>query len=134
MEKLAINPSTLPTAPGYSQIVLVSGGTTVYISGQVPLDASGTVVGAGNLEKQARQVFANLKAALTEVGATADHLVRIGIYVVGHGDEKLDLIRRVRDEEIPANPPPASTLLGVERLAISDFLIEVDGIAVIDRS
>jgi enamine deaminase RidA (YjgF/YER057c/UK114 family) len=132
MEKRAINPSALSTPPGYSQIVQVSGGTTVYISGQVPLDTSGTVVGAGSLERQARQVFANLKAALAEVGATLDDLVRIGIYVVGHDDEKLDLIRRVRDEELPANPPPASTLLGVERLAISEFLIEVDGIAVIE--
>jgi len=131
MEKFAINPSTLPTPPGYSQIVQVSGGTTVYISGQVPLDASGTVVGPGNLERQARQVFSNLRVALTEVGATPDDLVRIGIYVVGHDDEKLDVIRRVRDEELPANPPPASTLLGVERLAMSVFLVEVDGIAVI---
>lgn len=131
MEKLAINPSTLPTPPGYSQIVQVSGGTTIYISGQVPLDASGSVVGAGSLERQARKVFSNLKAALDEVGATLDDLVRIGIYVVGHDDEKLEVIRRVRDEELPASPPPASTLLGVERLAISEFLIEVDAIAVI---
>ena len=132
MEKIAINPSTLPTPPGYSQIVQVSGGTTTYISGQVPLDASGSVVGVGSLERQARKVFSNLRTALAEAGATLDDLVRIGIYVVGHDDEKLELIRRVRDEELPASPPPASTLLGVERLAISEFLIEVDAIAVIE--
>jgi enamine deaminase RidA (YjgF/YER057c/UK114 family) len=134
MEKHAINPPTLPAPPGYSQVVQVSGGSTIFISGQVSLGASGEVVGAGNLEQQARQVFANLNTALAAAGATSDDLVRIGIYVVGHDDDKLALVRRVRDEELPANPPPASTLLGVERLAIDDFLIEVDGIAVIDPS
>jgi enamine deaminase RidA (YjgF/YER057c/UK114 family) len=131
MEKSALNPSTLPPAPGYSQIVKVSGGTTIYVAGQVALDEQGQLVGEGDLEKQARHVFTNLVTALSEAGATTSDLVRIGIYVVDHDLDKLQLVRRVRDEVLYVDPPPASTLLGVERLALPDFLIEADAIAVV---
>jgi len=131
MEKIALSPSTLPPAPGYSQIVKVSGGTTIYIAGQVALDEEGQQVGEGDLEQQARQVFTNLVTALSEAGATTSDLVRIGIYVVDHDLDKLQLVRRVRDEVLSVDPPPASTLLGVERLALPDFLIEADAIAVV---
>jgi enamine deaminase RidA (YjgF/YER057c/UK114 family) len=132
MEKSALNPSTLPPAPGYSQIVKVSGGTTIYVAGQVALDEQGQLVGEGDLEKQARHVFTNLVTALSEAGATTSDLVRIGIYVVDHDLDKLQLVRRVRDEVLYVDPPPASTLLGVERLALPGFLIEADAIAVVD--
>jgi len=131
MEKIALSPSTLPPAPGYSQIVKVSGGTTIYIAGQVALDEEGQQVGEGDLEQQARQVFTNLVTALSEAGATTSDLVRIGIYVVDHDLDKLKLVRRVRDEVLYVDPPPASTLLGVERLALPEFLIEADAIAVV---
>ena len=132
MEKIALSPSTLPPAPGYSQIVKVTGGgTTIYIAGQVALDEEGQLVGDGDLEKQARHVFTNLVTALSEAGATTSDLVRIGIYVVAHDLDKLKLVRRVRDEVLYVDPPPASTLLGVERLALPDFLIEVDAIAMV---
>jgi enamine deaminase RidA (YjgF/YER057c/UK114 family) len=131
MEKIALSPSTLPPAPGYSQIVKVSGGTTIYIAGQVALDEEGQLVGEGDLEKQARHVFTNLVTALSEAGATTSDLVKIGIYVVDHDPDKLKLVRRVRDEVLDVDPPPASTLLGVERLALPDFLIEADAIAVV---
>jgi enamine deaminase RidA (YjgF/YER057c/UK114 family) len=131
MEKIALSPSTLPPAPGYSQIVKVSGGTTIYIAGQVALDEEGQQVGEGDLEQQARQVFTNLVTALSEAGATTSDLVKIGIYVVDHDLDKLKLVRRVRDEVLSVDPPPASTLLGVERLALPDFLIEADAIAVV---
>jgi enamine deaminase RidA (YjgF/YER057c/UK114 family) len=132
MEKSALNPSTLPPAPGYSQIVKVSGGTTIYVAGQVALDEEGRLVGEGDLEKQARHVFTNLVTALSEAGATTSDLVRIGIYVVDHDLDKLKLVRRVRDEVLYVDPPPASTLLGVERLALPEFLIEADAIAVVE--
>lgn len=134
MERHAFNPTSLPTPPGYSQIVQVTGGDTLFIAGQVSLDASGELVGAGDLEAQARQVFANLVTALAECGASPSDLVKIGIYVVGLDEEKLGLIRRVRDDTLPADPPPASTLIGVERLALPQFLVEVDGIAVVAGS
>jgi enamine deaminase RidA (YjgF/YER057c/UK114 family) len=132
MEKSALNPSSLPPAPGYSQIVKVSGGTTIYIAGQVAWDAEGQVVGVGDFEEQARQVYRNLVTALAEAGATPSDLVRVGIYVVDHDLDKLKMIRSVRDQILNVDPPPASTLLGVERLAVPDLLIEVDAIAVVE--
>ncbi len=132
MEKTALNPSSLPPAPGYSQIVKVSGGTTIYIAGQVAWDAEGQIVGVGDFEEQARQVYRNLVTALAEAGATPSDLVRVGIYVVDHDLDKLKVIRSVRDQILNVDPPPASTLLGVERLAVPDLLIEVDAIAVVE--
>jgi enamine deaminase RidA (YjgF/YER057c/UK114 family) len=132
MEKIALNPSTLPPAPGYSQIVKVSGGTTIYIAGQVAWDEEGRLVGGGDFEEQARQAYKNLVTALTEAGATPSDLVKVGIYVVDHDLDKLKVIRNVRDQILNVDPPPASTLLGVERLAVPDLLIEVDAIAVVE--
>ncbi|HUF15740.1 MAG TPA: RidA family protein [Acidimicrobiia bacterium] len=129
--KEAINPSSLPAPPGYSQLVRVTGGTTVHIAGQVSWDREGNLVGADDFEAQTRQVFSNLTMALAAVGADLSDLVRIGIYVVDHDLAKLETIRTVRDELFAGLTPPASTLLGVERLAIPGLMIEVDGIAVL---
>src|SRR3972149_3116787 len=52
-----INPSSLAKPFGYSHVVQVTGGTTFYISGQVPLDAEGNWWGEGDLRAQATQVF-----------------------------------------------------------------------------
>lgn len=125
----AIDPPTLPTPPGYSQVVRVSGGATIYIAGQVAWDADNNQVGQGDFEAQARQVFDNLVAALDAAGAGPEHLVKINIYVVDHDAEKLDVIRRVRDEALGDVTPPTSTLIGVAALALPDLLIEVDAIA-----
>ena len=132
MKRIHSSPQSLPPAPGYSQIVQVSGGTSIYIAGQVPLNETGQIVGGDDLEKQTRQVFTNLVTALAEAGAEPSDLVKIGIFVVDHDTDKLGLIRRVRDEILDVDPPPASTLLGVQRLALPEFLIEADAIAVID--
>jgi len=132
INRRASNPRTLPPPPGYSQIVQVSGGTTIYVAGQVALDEGGNLVGAGDFEAQARQVFNNLITCLSETGATPSDLTKIGIYVVDHNPEKLATIRRVRDEILDADPPPASTLLGVHRLALPELMVEVDAVAVID--
>src|ERR1700752_3826077 len=65
-----INPKLL-IAPGpaaYSHVAKVNSGTIVYISGQVPSDASGKIIGEGDFETQVEQVFANLKIAVEAAG------------------------------------------------------------------
>src|SRR5262245_48784962 len=69
------NPSSLSKPNGYTHVVETSGGRTVYVSGQIPLDATGALVGSGDLKAQARQVFENLKAALAASGGTLDDVV-----------------------------------------------------------
>lgn len=128
----AINPPTLPTPPGYSQMIQVSGGTTIYIAGQVAWDAENYLVGRSDFEAQTRQVLTNLVAALDAAGAGVDDLVKICIYVVDYDVDKLDIIRRVRDEFFGDITPPTSTLLGVSALAVPDLMIEIDAIAYVD--
>ncbi len=98
----AINPASLPPPPGYSHVVRVSGGTTVHIAGQVAWDEEGNLVGTGDFEAQTRQVFANLVTALAAVDATPQNLVKIGIYVVDHDMDKLDVIRQISTKHLPA--------------------------------
>src|SRR5579863_10285527 len=59
-----LNPAGLYPPNGYTHVVEATGGRTVYISGQVPMDANGNVVGAGDFRAQVTQVFENLKTAL----------------------------------------------------------------------
>lgn len=128
----SINPPLLPPPAGYSQAVRVSGGTTIYIAGQVSWDEDGNLVGSTDFEAQTRQVFRNLTEALAAFDAGLSDLVKIGIYVVDHDSSKLQTIRRVRDELFGDITPPASTLLGVDGLAVPGLMIEVDGVAFVE--
>jgi enamine deaminase RidA (YjgF/YER057c/UK114 family) len=132
MDRRAINPDTLAPGFGYSQLVSTSGGRTLYIAGQVAFDENGALVGAGDFEAQARQVFLNLSRALTAGDATPSDIVKLGIFVVDHDLDRLSIIRDTRDAVLGLDhDPPASTLLGVQALALPDLLVEVDAIAVI---
>ena len=71
------SPGTMPRPYGYSQVVEITGGHPVYISGQVPLDTNNQVVGVGDFAAQARQAFENVRLALESVGLTFAHVVKI---------------------------------------------------------
>ena len=73
MTKEIFSPATLPPPVGYSHIAKVNKGTLVYVAGQVSTDASGKLVGEGNFEAQAEQVFANVKIAVEAAGGTSVH-------------------------------------------------------------
>jgi 2-iminobutanoate/2-iminopropanoate deaminase len=125
-----LNPATLPPSRGYTQVVEVPAGErTVYISGQVPLDKDGNVVGGGDFRRQAEQVFVNLDHALAAVGATFADVVKINYYVrdVSH----LADLRAVRDQHVNTTAPPASTLVEVSHLFREDVLLEVDAVAAV---
>ena len=123
------NPSTLPQSVGYTQVVEATGARTIYISGQVALDTSGNLVGAGDMRAQAQQVFANLKAALEAAGASFDDVAKLTFFVLDIA--QLPAVREARDQYVNVQQPPASTAVEVRRLAREDFLIEVEAIAVI---
>jgi enamine deaminase RidA (YjgF/YER057c/UK114 family) len=113
---------------GYSQVVEVRGGRTLYISGQVALDSSGSVVGAGDFTAKIKQVFANLKARLDEAGASFDDVVKLNFYLLDASN--LQLVRDIRDTYVNRDNPPASTLVVVKQLFRPELLVEVDAIAV----
>lgn len=123
-------PQGVSPARGYSHVVVASG-TTVYVAGQIALDANGKIAG-NDIKTQAQQVLLNVRAALTSAGATFADVVKMVTYVVDLDDAKLAAIREVRKGFLPSAGPPASTLVGVTRLAMEGLLIEVEVIAVID--
>ncbi len=126
------NPAGLRTPTGYTHVVSVSGGRTLYIAGQVAFNAQGEVVGKGDLRAQTHQVFENLRLALAGAGASFKDVVKWNTYVVNFKLEHLPVLREVRTEVLKDLTPPASTLVGVQALANPDFLIEIEAIAVVD--
>jgi reactive intermediate/imine deaminase len=126
--KRFLSPETLPRPFGYSHVVDAPAGRIIYISGQVPLDQAGELVGEGDVEAQARQVFENLTAALEAGSASWPDVVKLNFFVVDVA--QIGAIRGVRDEYVNTGQPPASTLIEVSRLFRDDVLIEVDAVAV----
>jgi reactive intermediate/imine deaminase len=127
-----INPSSLSRPTGYTHVVEVpSGGRTLYLSGQIALDAQGKLVGAADFAKQAEQVFANIDAALKASGASFANVVKIDMYVTDMS--QLAALRAARDKYIDTKHPPASTLVEVSRLARDGLLLEVEATAVVPR-
>jgi len=80
-EKRFLSPDTLAAPFGYSHVVDSPAGRIVYISGQVPLDGDGQLVGAGDFEAQARQVFENLTRALEAADAAWDDVVKLNYFL-----------------------------------------------------
>ena len=126
--KRFLSPETLPPPFGYSHVVDSPGGRIIYISGQVPLDPAGQLVGEGDVAAQARQVFQNLSAALEAAGASWSDVVKLGFFVVDVS--QMGSVRPVRDEYVNTREPPASTLIEVSQLFRDDVLVEVDAVAI----
>jgi enamine deaminase RidA (YjgF/YER057c/UK114 family) len=122
----------LSTPRGYSHVVSITGGRTVYVAGQIAMDKGGNVVGKGDFRAQATQVFENLKAALAAAGATFTDVVKMNTYIVNLSADVLPAVREVRAQYFASENLPASTLVGVTALAFPDLLIEVEVVAVVD--
>ncbi len=125
-----INPDGLRRPPTYTPVVRVIGGTTVYISGQVPVDVEGNVVGVGDFAAQARQVFGNLRLALASVGGDFSNVAKITTYIVNYTPDLREGYSAAR-VEATGDSLPASTLVGVQALAMSEYLIEIEAVAVV---
>jgi enamine deaminase RidA (YjgF/YER057c/UK114 family) len=104
-------------------------GKTLYIAGQVARDVEGKLVGKGDFEAQARQVYANLKNILEEAGGGLKNIVKMTTILTHYGN--VESYRKVRSECLGELVPP-NTLLIIESLASPDFMIEVEAIAVLD--
>ena len=114
--------------PRYSQGILTKPGRLLFIAGQTASDKDGNVVGEGDIEAQARQVFKNLSAVLEEAGGTLDNLVMTTTYIT---DRKYrEGYNRVRGEYYKKSRP-TSTLVIVKGLARKEYLIEIAGVAVL---
>jgi 2-iminobutanoate/2-iminopropanoate deaminase len=124
-----IQPKSLPDPrPRYSQGIQTTGGKLLFIAGQTAVDRAGNVVGKGDIEKQAEQVFENLTAVLNAAGGSFKNLVMTTTYITDikhrEGYNKVRL-------KYYQNSHPTSTLVVVKGLASKDYMIEISGIAVL---
>ena len=126
-----INPEDLPTPVGYTHVVVATGTRLVFVAGQEPEDERGNLVGPGDLAMQARQVFTNLGWALAAAGAAPEQVTKITIFVVDYRREQLPAIEEGR-ASLFGDHKPADSLVGVQALSKPEYLIEVEGIAVVD--
>jgi enamine deaminase RidA (YjgF/YER057c/UK114 family) len=126
-----INPDGLSKNPAFTQVVTVTAPVkTIYIGGQDAVDASGAIVGKGNIQEQAEQVLSNLQIALKASGAELEHIIKWNVYIVQ--GQPLRPAFEVFQHTLERRPnPPAITMMFVAGLANPDFLVEMDAIAVV---
>jgi reactive intermediate/imine deaminase len=108
----------------------VVAGDTLYVSGIVPVDGEGRVVGGDDVVAQARQVFAIMERVLAAGGASAGDVVKVTVYLLDIDDRPK--INPVRQEFFGA-ARPASTLVEVSRLAVPGALLEIEAVAHLGR-
>lgn len=129
------NPDTIskPVAP-YSHVAEVGAGAKlVMIAGQVALDRDGNVVGAGDIERQAAQVFANLGDALEAAGGDWKNVIQFMSFLTRREDIAKFAAWRQREftQLYPSGAYPPNTLLIVSGLVNESLLLEVQAIAAI---
>jgi 2-iminobutanoate/2-iminopropanoate deaminase len=113
-----------PPISHYADAVIA--GDTLYISGIVPVDAEGRIVGGDDVVAQTRQVFAIMERVLAAAGASAADVVKVTVYLLDIDDRPK--INPVRQEFFGA-ARPASTLVEVSRLAVEGALVEIEAVA-----
>ena len=128
MSKQVVNPAGMAPPSGYSYAV-VKGGTPVFISGQVALDAAGKLVGAGDAAAQTEQVFRNLRSVVEACGGTLDDIVKINVYVTDAAYRPAVAAARLR--HFREGQYPASTYVVVSALAVPQLLVEIEAVAMI---
>ena len=127
----SIQPANLWDASPYlfSQVVRAEAPRAwVFIAGQVALAADGTLVGAGDIDAQLSQVFANLRIAVEAAGGTLKDIACLTVYLrdIAHHRNYLDALA-----EAFVGVRPAETLVQVSRLGLPELLVEIQAIAVL---
>ena len=111
---------------GYSQAVKV--GDTIYLSGQISHDETGEIVGAGDVEAQMRQTYANIKNLLTQYGAGMENIVDETWFVTDI-EAASEAAVKLRKEIFSGSPVTALTVVQIERLAFPELMIEIKCVA-----
>ena len=126
-----INPPALYDSVkyGFSHAVVDTRSGTVHLSGQVAWDKDYQVVGGADLAEQARQALANLKIVLQEAGSGVDQILRLRTYIVNHNPEKLGIVSGELANFYGDVDPASNTVVGVQALALPDFLVEIEATA-----
>ncbi len=131
MAREIIHPASVHSTAGVGYSHVAKAGDTVYIAGQIALDADGALVGRGDIEAQTQQVYANLQAILEELGGGLKDIVKLTTYLTERSH--LEAFRRVRNRFFSDAFPP-NTLLFVSGLAHPDYLVEIEAVAFLPGS
>jgi 2-iminobutanoate/2-iminopropanoate deaminase len=127
MDKIErIQPSSTYAIPGIKAAARV--GNLLFVSGQVPLGPTGTMVGIGDFRMQAEQVFSNLGAALEAGGSGFDRVINLTSFFTDIARD-LPVYREVRDRHIASEHATASSAIQVAQLFHPAAWLEVEAIA-----
>ena len=129
MKKRIISTEKAPAAVGtYSQAVAITGGVTIYLSGQIPLVPETMEVIEGGIENEIHQIFKNLSAVCEEAGGGLNDIVKLNIFLT-------DLNNFALLNEIMATyfkqPYPARAAIGIKELP-KGVSVEMDGVMVLN--
>lgn len=128
-----LNPGALHRNPAFTNVVVVTGpAKTVYIGGQNAVDASGAIIGKGDLKAQTAQVLHNIQAALAAADAQLEHVIKWNLFIL-QGQSAAAGFEVFRQIWGNRPNPPAITAAFVAGLAHPDFLLEMDAIAVVPQ-
>lgn len=109
---------------GFSQAVRA--GDFLFLAGQLPADASGALIGEGDIRAQTRKTFENIKAVLAAAGSSLDDIVELVSYHTNLAD--LGEVAAVKAEYL-SKDFPTWTALGVTALAFPGQMIEIKVVA-----
>jgi 2-iminobutanoate/2-iminopropanoate deaminase len=130
MTKQVIQSEFAPRPRGYySQGWAVTGGKIIFLSGQVPIDLNGELVGKGDVVLQTTTVFENLKNLLEAAGGGLRDVIKLNTYVTNIAEYR-QKTRELRKKYFPQDFP-ASTLVEVRSLTDPDFMVEIEAVAAI---
>jgi reactive intermediate/imine deaminase len=124
MRRESVSVRGMHKTTGYSHAAKVGG--LVYVAGQIAQDVEGNLVGRGDIEAQAVQIFENLKAALASAGSSLDQILKLTTYTtnVVYRQKIAEVRARYFDDYFPPN-----TFLVVSSLATPDYLLEIEAVA-----
>lgn len=105
-------------------------GDVVVLSGQAAIAPSGEIVGVGDFDAQAEQVFQNLRYVLEAAGSSLAHVVKVTIFMTDM--THFPKIVELREKWFTA-PYPADTIVEVTSLALPELMLEIEAIAVVPR-
>lgn len=129
MQQIRINPWKWQDRFGFSQAIQVDGGRRLlFCAGQLALDAEGRVLCAGDMRGQVETAMDNVAAVLAAAGLSLANVVRLNVYTTDV-DGMVPHYDVIRSRLAAAGCQPSSTLLGVQRLAYPESLIEIEATA-----
>ena len=106
-------------------------GEWLFISGQIPIDKDGNIVGKNDVKLQTIQVYEIIQGMLNELGYSLDNIIKLTTFYVNSDD--FPIIAEVRKSYFNKGHLASSSAFCVSALAHSEALVEVEAIAILTK-